>query len=180
MRRFIMAMIIIISFAICAAISAYAKGARAGGYIVGYPESEVGEPITYDIVEEIPARAQVGVAKEKNLMQIDNSNALEDEQIKSQAISKKDQLIRMLQEQVASKDKQLNILQERIERLNKIIERKENELFMMRPPESAQYKVRKGDNLWKIAARKEVYGDPYMWITIYNANPAQAEISLWL
>jgi len=45
----------------------------------------------------------------------------------------------------------------------------------MRPVKAKRYKVRKGDNLWKIAARKEVYGDPYMWITIYNANMSKIE-----
>ena len=33
------------------------------------------------------------------------------------------------------------------------------------------YKVVKGDNLLKIAGRKEIYGDPYKWTKIHQANP---------
>lgn len=32
------------------------------------------------------------------------------------------------------------------------------------------YEVKKGDNLWKIAARKDVYANPFMWIKIFTAN----------
>lgn len=34
------------------------------------------------------------------------------------------------------------------------------------------YVVRPGDNLWKIAARPEVYGNPYLWPLILRANPS--------
>lgn len=33
------------------------------------------------------------------------------------------------------------------------------------------YRVRPGDNLWKIAARPDVYGNPYLWPLILRANP---------
>ena len=32
------------------------------------------------------------------------------------------------------------------------------------------YVVKEGDTLWSIAADEEIYGDPFRWIDIYNAN----------
>jgi len=37
-------------------------------------------------------------------------------------------------------------------------------------PSPGHYTVLKGDCLWNIAKKKEVYGDPYMWPRIYLAN----------
>ncbi len=33
-----------------------------------------------------------------------------------------------------------------------------------------QYKVVRGDSLWRISGRKTVYGNPYQWPLIYKAN----------
>lgn len=38
---------------------------------------------------------------------------------------------------------------------------------------SGSYTVRSGDNLWSIAARSSVYGDPYQWPLIYKANKSK-------
>jgi nucleoid-associated protein YgaU len=35
------------------------------------------------------------------------------------------------------------------------------------------YQVKKGDSLWSIAAKKEIYGDPYKWLLLYHANRDQ-------
>ncbi len=37
-------------------------------------------------------------------------------------------------------------------------------------PKNTRYKVVKGDCLWKIAAKNEVYGNPRLWIKIWEAN----------
>ena len=42
--------------------------------------------------------------------------------------------------------------------------------LMMRAPEQITYDVKKGDHLWGIASKPEVYDDPYMWPRIYRAN----------
>ena len=34
----------------------------------------------------------------------------------------------------------------------------------------AFYEVKKGDSLWKISAKKDIYADPYKWVEIYKAN----------
>ena len=36
-----------------------------------------------------------------------------------------------------------------------------------------QYNVVKGDYLWKISKKDEIYGDPYQWIRIYDVNKDQ-------
>lgn len=35
------------------------------------------------------------------------------------------------------------------------------------------YMVKKGDCLWSIAKKKEIYGDPYKWLLLYHANRDQ-------
>jgi nucleoid-associated protein YgaU len=37
-------------------------------------------------------------------------------------------------------------------------------------PVTIDYKVRKGDNLWNISKKSNIYADPYMWPRIYRAN----------
>jgi len=39
--------------------------------------------------------------------------------------------------------------------------------------QTATYYVQKGDSLWKIAKKKEVYGNPYKWLLLYHANRDQ-------
>jgi len=39
--------------------------------------------------------------------------------------------------------------------------------------QSATYYVQKGDSLWKIAKKKEVYGNPLKWLLLYHANRDQ-------
>ncbi|HQV34346.1 MAG TPA: LysM peptidoglycan-binding domain-containing protein, partial [Calditrichia bacterium] len=38
---------------------------------------------------------------------------------------------------------------------------------------SGRYTVLRGDYLWKISGKTNVYGDPYAWIRIYSANRSQ-------
>ena len=37
-------------------------------------------------------------------------------------------------------------------------------------PVTIDYSVRKGDNLWNISKKSNIYDDPYMWPRIYRAN----------
>ena len=37
-------------------------------------------------------------------------------------------------------------------------------------PVTIDYKVRRGDNLWNISKKSNIYDDPYMWPRIYRAN----------
>ena len=41
------------------------------------------------------------------------------------------------------------------------------------PAAAGRYEVQKGDYLWKIAKRPDIYGDPYAWMRIYTANRDQ-------
>jgi nucleoid-associated protein YgaU len=38
---------------------------------------------------------------------------------------------------------------------------------------NSMYEVQRGDYLWKIAKKADVYGDAYAWTRLYNANKAQ-------
>jgi len=41
------------------------------------------------------------------------------------------------------------------------------------PVASADYTVQKGDNLWNIAGRADIYGNSYQWPLIYRTNQAK-------
>jgi hypothetical protein len=42
-----------------------------------------------------------------------------------------------------------------------------------RAPREVKYLVKKGDSLWKISAKKSVYGDPFEWPLLFKANRDQ-------
>lgn len=44
-----------------------------------------------------------------------------------------------------------------------------------KPAAAGLYEVARGDYLWKIAKKPDVYGDPYAWITIYTYNRDQIQ-----
>jgi LysM repeat protein len=44
---------------------------------------------------------------------------------------------------------------------------------MPEPAADIMYTVERGDNLWSISGKGEVYGDPYQWPLIYKANSDQ-------
>ena len=46
----------------------------------------------------------------------------------------------------------------------------ETRIYVMEGENVPQYEVRKGDSLWKIAKKQEIYGNPRLWIKIFNAN----------
>ena len=41
------------------------------------------------------------------------------------------------------------------------------------PVSSTDYTVQKGDNLWNIAGRADIYGNSYQWPLIYRTNQAK-------
>lgn len=41
------------------------------------------------------------------------------------------------------------------------------------PAAAGRYEVQRGDYLWKIAKKPDVYGDPYAWMRIYTSNRDQ-------
>lgn len=41
------------------------------------------------------------------------------------------------------------------------------------PGAAGKYEVARGDYLWKIAGRNDIYGDSYTWMRIYSANRTQ-------
>ncbi len=42
-----------------------------------------------------------------------------------------------------------------------------------KPAAAGMYQVQRGDYLWKIAKKSDIYGDPYAWIRIYTYNRDQ-------
>jgi nucleoid-associated protein YgaU len=58
-----------------------------------------------------------------------------------------------------------------------ILQRVENMIMQAeekgKPAASGKYEVVRGDYLWKIANKPDIYGDPYTWIRIYSYNRSQ-------
>ncbi len=50
------------------------------------------------------------------------------------------------------------------------IEQKRSEEARIAASADATYQVERGDNLWNISAKPEIYGNPYHWPLIYKAN----------
>lgn len=55
-------------------------------------------------------------------------------------------------------------------RCDSLIQQAENKLKSVG---SKKYTVMRGDYLWRIAKKPDIYGDPYAWIRIYTANRNQ-------
>ena len=70
---------------------------------------------------------------------------------------------------IEEKRRELALLEERIASLQSREHPVEQRACPYFDPEQA-YQVRKGDSLWKIAANKAVYGNPYLWQKLWTAN----------
>lgn len=144
------------------------ESSRDGGYMLG----QTVEDFSFEYRKGVPPQKRdtvYGVPETPDYaVEIPQDMQYLTEQLKS-----KETLVANLKKQLEAKNKHIQVLEGRINRLSQNIKKNEAELFMMRPEPVKRYTVRKGDSLWKIAARKETYGDPYMWITIYNANMAK-------
>ena len=44
-----------------------------------------------------------------------------------------------------------------------------------KPAAAGRYEVMRGDYLWRIAKKPDIYGDPYAWIRIYTSNRDQIQ-----
>ena len=81
-------------------------------------------------------------------------------------------------EETAAPDKRIASLKARLEKTleqlslaNQRIQELEKKLSVSKTTET--YQVKKGDSLWSIAKRKEVYDNPYKWLLLYHANRDQ-------
>ena len=75
-----------------------------------------------------------------------------------------------LAEMKMSKISALPEMKAKIERAGKLLAD-----LMIRAPKELSYEVMKGDHLWGIASKREIYNDPYMWPRIYRANKDQID-----
>ncbi len=149
-------------------LTAPKKPTTRKGYSVGYP-AETGKSESTTAVPYARQR----VAQPQVVAQSVSSHARSLVVEREVAITSEAQTVSALEQQVFFRDRKISVLEERLARVTAKLEQKEAELFMVKPQVSRQYEVRKGDSLWKIAAKRKIYGDPYMWIKIYNANMAK-------
>lgn len=144
------------------------ESSRDGGYMLG----QTADDFSFEYRKDVPQQKRDDVYDAPEAP--DHAVAIpQDVQYFAEQLKSKETLVVNLKKQLDAKNKHIQVLEGRINRLSQNIKKNEAELFMMRPKPVKRYTVRKGDSLWKIAARKETYGDPYMWITIYNANMAK-------
>lgn len=65
-----------------------------------------------------------------------------------------------------------NEAQDILARIKNLIDEAENKA---QPAAAGRYEVERGDYLWKIARKPEIYGDPFAWIRIYTYNRDQIQ-----
>jgi nucleoid-associated protein YgaU len=103
-----------------------------------------------------------------------------DNQIKTlQALTP--ELLYQQQSQIEATKKKLGELQqspmanipENTQRISEFSNRIEGLKVETPKPKTETYTVQKGDFLWKISSKPEVYGDPYKWPRIWSANADQ-------
>ncbi len=144
--------------------SADSKESDRGGYIITYPSIDSEEFVAEDKKNE---NMYDSFDATKGTELLFKDEALKDEN----SLAVKDQMIASLKKRLEIKSKKINILEKRLIRVTQNLKERETELFMMQPhKKSVVYEVKRGDSLWKIAARKSTYSNPYMWIKIYNSN----------
>ncbi|MFC1809336.1 LysM peptidoglycan-binding domain-containing protein [Candidatus Omnitrophota bacterium] len=83
--------------------------------------------------------------------------------------------IERLKRVIEKRNREIDVLKGKLD--NTIKHNNELEVYMhtMSTHEQAQYEVKRGDSLWKIAKRRETYNDPLLWIKLYNANMDRIE-----
>lgn len=173
MKRFFIIAIFLTSFVLFShAPELFARSTSDdGGFMIEYPAYSAPSHQAETAYQHTKPLVNVAPIRESLAPDIYSDSA----PIEATAIQERDELIAKLQKQVSVKTKQIALLEERVDRLSKSLVQKDAELFTMRPEVVQKYKVQKGDSLWKIAARKDTYGNPYMWITIYNANMSKIQ-----
>lgn len=66
-------------------------------------------------------------------------------------------------------------LDESVEKLDEIDNLLQRINSKMPEPASDIYTVMRGDYLWKISGKEDIYADPYQWVKIWSANRAQID-----
>jgi len=143
---------------------------RSGGYIIGYPSEPSPETVTSVSPAPVPVPLSPRTGADERAM-----TPLPAETQRDSVLQIKEETIESLTRQLAMRDKKIVLLEERVNNLTRQLEEREATLYMMRTPAPHRYEVRKGDSLWRIAARADVYGNPFMWIKIYNANMSKIQ-----
>ncbi len=78
--------------------------------------------------------------------------------------------IERLKKLLEKRNRENAVLQEKLKAALDRTTQLEMQIYQRESEDVPQYEVRKGDSLWKIAKRPETYGDPRLWIKIFNAN----------
>lgn len=138
---------VVLFFFLVAVCSGYSD--REGGFVVGYtPQEKISDAKKYSEDETL------------------NNYVVDDKQ----ETASSDVSLSSFKKQLSLKDAKITLLEKRLEQAEKKIKEREAELYAVSPLKNKVYEVKKGDSLWKIAKKREIYGNPYMWIKIYNAN----------
>lgn len=74
-------------------------------------------------------------------------------------------------------EQKVSALTEFVNKIQRIDQRIKSVRSSIVVPYVTSYVVKKGDSLWKISGKKDIYDDPFKWTDIYKAN--QQTISSW-
>jgi nucleoid-associated protein YgaU len=116
---------------------------------------------------------RAGVEAYRNQMRslesdIDGLMALSDDEL-YQRRGELDQLQARIDEMKKSNISKLTEMQDWIAALEGKVTQMRARISAHKPPFD-QYTVNKGDYLWRISGKRDIYGDPYQWMRIYSFN----------
>lgn len=147
---------------------------KSGGYIIGYS--------TKTQEDYIENRNRKTVLESSHAREITKGDIRSDEVLQKEymqatevTLETREKIVGAFKKKLQVKENKIQLLEQRLERMEKKLKQKEDEFYMMQPKAARQYEVKKGDSLWKIAARRDTYKNPYMWIKIYNSNMSKIE-----
>ena len=154
-------------------LSTERESTHQGGYVITYPSVERRVP---SVPHEAAGTPIDGVLSTVPPLPEHTGDVMPLSSEEEQILAVKEHMISSLTKQLEMKNRKIQLLEQRLERVSQKLQERETELFMMQPKKKMNvYEVKKGDSLWKIAARTDTYSNPYMWIKIYNSNMSKIQ-----
>ena len=151
MMRWVKSAIYILACGLSCAVLFAAQDTGKKGFVLLQPATETAENVS---VQQLPAvRDTATPAGQGDFI---------DTYASQYEIKRLRQVIQGQRQEIGTLKQELGKAQRKSEQLRQTV--------LLQQQESNRYEVKKGDSLWKIAGRREIYNNSRLWIKIFNAN----------